>query len=602
MTKRIYSILAVLAIAGAAFAQTTRTVREVTIEGLQNVNDIGIRGVMRLKPGQPVDQAAIVRDEEEIFALGFFSSVQILRRDVGDTDVDLVVQVKEYPIIKEIRIEGNTIFKDPEILALITESQEIGQIWNNTRAQAITQAIRKLYTDKGFLINFEQFGPLAESEGTLNVKILESVVGNIELNGLKRTRPETIRRLMKTKPGQPFNFQKISRDIDELYYTYWFDDVGGRQDVGDRPEVVDLILNFKEARTAVLNAGVALDPQSRLVGTASFTENNFRGMGQSLALELEMATVGGGPSARVAFRDRFFDDKGTFFSSSIFSRVVYNFTGNGIIGSGSDVQDSFNERQTGVEFLLGRQFTDVFSASAGVTAKNTRTIDLRTTTTEDYVLQDGDLIIFNFSGEIKTAAPSVEPVQGDALRLTIEPGYSNITKIGGNVARFSSTLGASTFLRSNISYRKYWSQQPEIAPDETPEIGLSKPRPVLAFKAELGNIIGTVPFFEQLFVGGTNSLRGYPNQRFWGSNSFVSTLEYRYPLQKAFNLVGFVDYGGAWGGYGELRDFNQSQNINLKLGYGLGLGFRTPLGPIRVEFAFDEAGKFRTHFTVGTSF
>lgn len=602
MTQRFISLIALVALAGAAMAQTTRTVRTVTIEGLKNVNDIGIQGVMRLKAGQPVDQAAIVRDEEEIFNLGFFSSVQILRRDVGDTEADLVVQIKEYPLIKEIRIEGNTIFKDEDLLPLIEEQQELGQIWNNNKAQVITTAIRKKYSDKGYIINFEQFGPLAESEGTLNVKILESVVGDITLNGLSRTKPETIRRVMKTKPGEPFNIQKITRDMEELYYTYWFEDVGGRQDVGARPEVVDLTLNFKEARTAILNAGVALDPQSRLVGTASFTENNFRGMGQTLGLELEMATVGGGPSARVAFSNRFMDAIGTSMSASIYSRVVYNFTGNGFLGSSGDTEDSFDERQTGFELRFGRELTETTRASVGLTAKSTKTITLRTTTTEDFVQQDGDLIMLNLSGEITTAAPSVEPVQGQSLRLTLEPGYSNITKIGGNVAKFSDTLGSSTFLRSTVSFRKYWSDQPELAPDETVEIGLSKPRPVLAFKAEYGYITGTVPFFEQLFVGGTNSLRGYPNQRFWGSNSFVTTLEYRYPIQKSFNLVGFVDYGGAWGGYGQLRDFEQTQNADLRLGYGIGLGFRTPLGPIRVEFAFDDKGKGRTHFTVGTSF
>ncbi|MFX9089342.1 BamA/TamA family outer membrane protein, partial [Acinetobacter baumannii] len=83
-------------------------------------------------------------------------------------------------------------------------------------------------------------------------------------------------------------------------------------------------------------------------------------------------------------------------------------------------------------------------------------------------------------------------------------------------------------------------------------------RPTIAFRTRFGAITGTVPFFEQLFVGGTDSLRGYDNQRFWGNRSILSTLEYRYPVQKSFSLAAFADYGSAWGGYGQLNNFEQT--------------------------------------------
>ncbi|MBS1710599.1 MAG: BamA/TamA family outer membrane protein [Armatimonadetes bacterium] len=602
LTKRIWVLLAAVALAGGAWAQT-RTVRNVSVEGLKNINEVAIKAVMRLKPGQPVDQASIVRDEEDIRALGFFSKVEILRRDITDTDTDLTVLVKEFPVIKEIRIEGNTVVPDSQILPLFDTEEVIGNIWNNNKAQGLTNAIKKIYTDKGYLINFEQFGPIEESEGTLTVKILETVLGNVKLEGLTRTRPETIQRMMKSKPGAPLNMKTIQNDIENLYFTYWFDDIKGGQSVGDRPEVVDITLNFKEARTAQINAGVALDPQSRLVGTASYTESNFRGMGQTVGAEFEMATVGGGLSAQFVFGNRFYDRKDTAMQFKIFSTVQYNFTGNGFVGSGSSADSQFDERQTGFSLNFNRPYGERYRANVGLTARNNRTINLTSTTTGDIVQQDGDLVTLQIGGTYSTAQPYAEPVQGDTIQLLLEPGYSNITKIGGNVAKFSDTLGKSTFLRSTLTVKKYWSKSPTLAPDETPEIGLAKPRPVLAFKFELGHLSGTVPFFEQLFVGGASSLRGYPNQRFWGSTSMLTTLEYRYPIQKSFNIIGFTDWGGAWGGYGVINNFEQSDSPRLHFGYGVGLGFRVPgLGSIRVDLAFDEKGSNRTHFTVGSSF
>lgn len=602
MTKRVWMLLAAAVMAGAAWGQT-RTVRDVTVVGLKNINDVAIRSVMRLKPGQPVDQASIVRDEEDIRGLGFFSDVKILRRDIGETEADLTVQVKEFPVIKEIRIEGNTVVSDEQIIPIFDEEEIVGNIWNNNKALGLTNAIKKIYSDKGYLINFEQFGPIEESEGTLNIKILETVLGNVKLEGLTRTRPETVARMMKSKPGEPLNIKKIQNDIENLYYTYWFDDIKGGQSVGDRPEVVDITLNFKEARTAQINAGVALDPQSRLVGTASYTETNFRGLGQTVGAEFEMATVGGGLSGQFAFANRFYDSKDTSMQVKLFSTVRYNFTGNGFVGSGSSADSQFDERQTGFNLGFGRPYGERYRVNVGLNARNSRTINLTTTTTGDIVQQDGDLVTLQLGGTYSTAEPYAEPVQGDTVQLLLEPGYSNITKIGGNVAKFSDTLGTSTFLRSTLTVKKYWSKSPALAADETPEIGLAKPRPVLAFKMEVGHISGTVPFFEQLFVGGANSLRGYPNQRFWGSTSFLTTLEYRYPVQKSFNLIGFADWGGAWGGYGVINNFEQSETARLHIGYGVGLGFRVPgLGSIRVDFAFDDKGSNRTHFTVGSSF
>lgn len=129
------------------------------------------------------------------------------------------------------------------------------------------------------------------------------------------------------------------------------------------------------------------------------------------------------------------------------------------------------------------------------------------------------------------------------------------------------------------------------------------PRQVIALRARAGYIKGTTPFFEQLFVGGADSLRGYPDQRYWGNRMLSASAEYRYPIQKSFNLTGFVDYGGAWGGsYPALNDFVQSSKMDLHLGYGVGVGFRTPLGPIRIDFGFNTQGGSRTHFSIGTSF
>jgi outer membrane protein insertion porin family len=136
-------------------------------------------------------------------------------------------------------------------------------------------------------------------------------------------------------------------------------------------------------------------------------------------------------------------------------------------------------------------------------------------------------------------------------------------------------------------------------PADTP---VTSARPVLLVRTSYTVLTGNVPFFEQAFVGGLGSLRGWDNQRFWGKQALVGTVEYRHPIQSNFSLVAFMDAGSAWGGYPGITSFSQTSRPDFHLGYGLGISFRTPVGPIRIDFAFNEKGGSRTHFAFGSSF
>lgn len=605
ISKRAMVIGALLLTTMSAWAQTGRTVRNVEIEGERVISEAAITSAMRVRPGAAVTRADLDRDETNLLNLGFFRKVTILTREVGDTQVDILVQINENPVVKEIRVEGNSVISSEKITEIVEKYQKIGEIWNNRNGQPIVRDVQELYQKDGYFVDFEELGPLEESPETLNIKLLEATLGKITFNGLRNTRPRTVDRIMKSKPGEAFNLNKFRKDIENLYYTYWFEEVVPERKQGDRPNVFDFDINVKEAKTGNINAGVALDPNSRLVGTVSYSESNFRGSGQGVGLQLSQATVGGGPSAEFSFNNRFYDAKDTTLSFRLFSKVVYNFTGSGLFNSGNvESEDRFDERQTGFSIQFVRPVTERHSARVGLVARNARTIDLQTTNQPniDFIQQDGDLITLILGGEYNSSTPIVEPVRGEVLSVTLEPGYSNITKIGGNVGQFQNLLGSSTFVRSTFEYRRYWSREPARKADAT-DVGLEEPRPVVAFRARYGYISGTVPFFEQLFVGGSDTHRGYANQRFWGSNSFLANLEYRYPIQRSFNLIGFVDYGGAWGGYGEFNRFTQSDDIDLRLGYGLGVAFRTPFfGSIRIDFGFNQEGGQRTHFSIGTSF
>jgi len=591
-----------LAMACGAIAQALVTVSSVTVRGNKNITTDAISASMKVKAGRPLVQKELLDDEAAIRNLGYFQDVKVLSRNVTVSEVEIIVEVSEYPIVREVRVLGNTVVKTEEITAMALAAQQTGQVWNNRNAKPIRDAVTKKYEEKGFFVQADRLGPDEASEGTLLISVIEPVVDKITFLGNTKTKSRVIQRIMKTRPGKTFSAKDWRRDIEELYYTYWFENDGVKPalpEATDQPGHYNLSIEFKEARTGLLNVGVALDPQSRLVGTFSYNDSNFLGRGQSVGVQLSQATVGGGPSAEFAYGNRFYDARDTSMNFQVFSRVVYNFTGSGADpfgGGGGSSAGKFDERRTGASLTFARPMGK-YRASLGVSAANIRTLNLNPGATDEFIQQDGDLLKLSLGAAYDTRQPSAEPYRGQMLSLTLEPGLSNVGSIGGVVKNFTEVLGKNVYVKTNLEYRHYWSKK---LPDDAP---IDKPRPVIAFRAKYGNVSGTVPFFEQFFLGGSDSLRGYPNQRFWGKQSFLSTLEYRHPVQRSFNLIGFADYGGAWGGYGQLKDFNQSSAAQLKLAYGVGVAFRVPqLGSIRIDFAFNQEGQSRTHFSFGTSF
>lgn len=601
MVKRILTVTIFALVAAIGFGQAVATARDVLVQGNKAVSAEAIVAAMKVKVGRPFSSKELLDDEAAIRNLGFFQDVKVMSRPKSESEADVVVMVSEWPIVREVKVTGNTVLSTEKITDMATSIQEVGLVWNMRNARPIRDEITKEYESRGFLVQFDALGPDESSPGTLLISLVEPTVNEIKLIGLRRTEEKVIRRIMKTKPGGVFSARDWRRDIEELYYTYWFEpDQGVKPAIPeptDAPGQYNLAIEFKEARTAMINAGVALDPQSRLVGTLSYSDSNFLGRGQNVGVQLSQATAGGGPSAEFAFGNRFYDAKDTSMNVTLFSRVVYNFTGSGTdpFGGGGR-SDKFDERRSGGSVSFTRPLGD-YRATLGLKGQNVRTIETSADPKIEFIQQDGDLVTLQLGVSHDLRRPSVEPYSGRLLSLLVEPSYSNVNRVGGVVSGFKNILGANFFLRNQIEYRQYWSRP---VPDDTP---LDKPRPVVALRVKYGFVSGDSPFFEQLFVGGADSLRGYPNQRFWGKQSLLGTLEYRYPVQRSFNIVAFTDYGGAWGGYGQLKDFPQSRRPDLRFGYGLGVAFRVPqLGSIRVDFAFNQEGGNRTHFSFGSNF
>lgn len=601
MTIRIwFALVLALAATTISLAQEVSLIREIEVRGAVNVNKDTILATMRTKVGQPYVQAQLDADKKSIDDMGFFQAVDVRARETGAGNWTVLVEVVEFPKIKEIRVVGNAAVTTEEILKAMAAIPglpiAVGNIFNLRSLRATDEGIRKLYSDRGYFGLVDNIAPLPDSPETISVSVLEMKVNSVNVQGASRTKKYVLDRLIKTRAGDTLSIPRWQEDLKRLWNTQWFEKVESIENQTDEPGKLDLIADVKEARTGIFNIGLQLDPRNSLAGLFRMTDTNFRGTGQTIGVGILQGTGGGGTSIDFDYGNPFIDRHDTSLNVSLYSRVLYRFAGVGFGGNDTPTEDDqFTERRTGASISLGRPFRRNYFGSIGLRYENIKTDDLDLEKETGFIKQNGDVgtLTFGLARDFRDTA--IEPSRGDYMRISLEPGYSNITDVGGDTPD-QSILGSNTFMRSTFEYRTYWSPQ---APRG---FKLDDPRRVLALRLRYGHISGKVPFFEQFFVGGSDSMRGYQEDRFWGKQMAVATLEYRHPLQKSFNASLFVDYGSAWGGYGSINDFSQSGKPNFQLGYGVGFSFRTPLGPIRLDFGFNQQGKSRTHFVIGTSF
>ena len=593
LRKRIFWLTVCCGLAVSGFAQESSVITDVKFSGNTHVSKEAIEARMKTRVGQPYVQAQLDTDKEAILSMGFFKAVDVRAQALEGLNWRINVEVVEYPMIKEIRIVGNTVVKSADILAAIPA--KAGSLFNLTYQRPSAQAIFDLYAKKGYFGLVDQLEPLEDSPGTLNIVIREMKVNSLAIQGNTRTKTSVFQHMIKTRPGDIFNIRRWDDDLRRIYSTQWFEKLEPIEKDAPDGFAKDLIIDVKEGRTGNAVAGLSVDPRSSFAGSIKLNDTNFRGTGQSIGFSMLQAVSGGGASLDLDYTHPFIDNRDTSLSIGLYSRLLYRFSGTGFGSGGSPTDERFTERRTGMSLNFTRPLSAKSSGNLGARYEGIRTGELTTTNVNSFIQQDGSVGVLSLGFTQNRRDVDFDAAAGDWLQATIEPGFSNITRLGG-AFQDPTILGRSSFVRSTLEYRSYYSPQGPRGRE------LDAARKVLAFRARFGMVSGKVPFFEQYFVGGSDSLRGYQDDRFWGKQMLSTTLEYRQPVQKSFNIIGFVDTAGAWGGYGTVNNFDQAKKFKLNVGYGVGFSFRTPIGPIRLDFGFNNKGGSRTHFLIGTSF
>jgi outer membrane protein insertion porin family len=466
-------------------------------------------------------------------------------------------------------------------------------------------------------------------------------VGRILVVGNRRTATETIVRALTLKPGEPL----------------------GLADVFESQRRLRALGLFR--RVTITDIGAGGEAQRDVVVTVDEAPPTSIGYGAGVELGryLRQETPGGQASERLELAGRGFFEVGrqnlwgSNRSMNLFTRISLRPSGVAEAGGGSDF--GFNEYRVLLSFRDPRVFdvadariTGYFEQAVrssfnfvrrGVLAEGARRVKDRITLVGSYSLSQVRLFDERIAPEDRPDIDRLFPevriskFQGALRRDTrddlLDPTKGMVVGLDGDVAARAvwSQVG---FLKGYGELFKYHtlSARRRVVVAGGVRLGLAKGFEREAARvSEAGSVVvgpagepiidvvTDLPASERFFTGGDTSVRGFardslgdagtldPNGFPTGGHALtVLNAELRAPLWRDLGGVVFVDAGNVFRRVGDL-DLGA-----LRSSAGFGFRYKSPVGPVRVDFGFrlgsrrgvpdDDEPSYAIHFSIGQAF
>jgi outer membrane protein assembly factor BamA len=491
----------------------------------------------------------------------------------ADSTVVLVVSEGEIARYRFVRVRGARVRPPEEIrktLGLEPDAQFVPRLLEKRMGELLRSYDNNGYPFAQVWIDSVAVDP-AGTGVDLSLYVVEGRQGpvqSVEVEGLKKTRPELVVRMSGISEGVPYDGTVLRDAYLRLRSSGVFDSVGyPRLRVSSDGAGVDAVLVVEETKRSNSFAGVLgyaaedEDEDDQVSGMIRLRLNNIGGTLKDL--HLFWSNDGNGRSeTRIHYRDRFF--LGRLFTTGLRLEQV-----------GQDTL--FTWQSAGIEAgrPAGRIGGNLIGFNAGLHADRN-------------VFSTGELLR---SWRFRLGA-GISLVRGDQLRNS----FADVTA-GFTLARKESYMRDTT---------ETWSVNQYILEFEG-EGSIGLPRS-LAFFLHLAyrgveSAEDILPLSEQYYIGGARTLRGYRENQFHGRRIALARAELRIGSSPRENLYLFVDNGYI------LQEIAQEtgvlRNDLFRTGYGFGLRTRSKVGVVGLSFGLGEdvsLGQAKVHILLEQNF
>jgi outer membrane protein insertion porin family len=552
-------------------------IRRMTFEGLSHFTPTQIKSELLIRTNIPLLSKI---DGARLFELP--REIEFLYKTQGfpDTRVDLVFEKAENNVrpifyvdegvqqtIQTIAFDGMQSFSKETLLQQIGASE--GGFFFQPDVQRDLEQLANFYMNNAFRgteIN-AQIQEVSENRFDLRFSIVEGEKVTIEriiVTGHKVTKMGTILREVQVSENGLASYDAIRETERRLANLGIFSEVR-IEEIPISPQRVNLLVSVREGSRHYASLGIGLetksDPQTFAVwnneirprGTAEFTRNNILGIAADFSIFGQISTR----ERRLVFSY----EQPYFFS---FPLATY-------INAWYELEErkSFTYDRRGVHLGVIK----VLSAEKNMNLLTTLGYE-KTILRELYILEsEVDRQYFPYS-KTSIAESFILDRRNDPFNAL--SGHFISAALEWAYPLFNAE---SDFLKLFTKYQHFIPVFPDWTFSGTFRMGLGR---------------GKMPIHERFFAGGSNSFRGtrfdelgpkdpVSGQPTGGKALLLFNFEMTFPLLSAFpDLYGafFYDVGNVWALRSDV-DLSSLQNA-----LGLGLRYKTPLGPIRLEIAW----------------
>jgi len=593
-------------------------VSEVLLTGVDGeLKDLVYRTI-QTTPGRSATRSQLKQDVTAIYNTGYFANIKVTPVDTP-LGVRIIFDIQPNPVLTKVklRIVPDSDAKQiipPELLDS-TFSQQYGKTLNWKDLQEGIKKINEWYSKNGYELAQIIGSPKVSEDGIVTLVVSQGIIESIEVKFFTKkeeplksgkTRDFIVTREMQLKPGDLFNRKIAQQDLQRVYGLGIFEDVKLGFAPGKDPRKVIISVNVVEGKSGSIGAGAGYSSEAGVFGTISYQEQNVGGNNQTLGLEFQ------GSFQQLLFNVNFTDP----WIATLPNRISYSvnafrsnsmslvYTGN---NSSFITQNGYSDPEiirTGLGLTFGIPLADdVFSKpewrlAAGFTFQQVQVQDnsgniqpfsqpLNGYPAVQFSASPSGidyLLVFTVSATKDDRDNPLQPTRGSSLRLSLDQA----APITENVS--------FTRIRANYSY---------YIPLKLINFDFSQGPQALAFNIQGGAMLGSFPGYEAFVVGGSNSVRGYPDGEVGSGRYFAqATVEYRFPIYSIVGGAIFFDYGTTLGSMGGVPGAPGVARLLPGSGYGYGVGVRiqSPVGAIRVDYGIPEQGGGRIQFGIGERF
>jgi outer membrane protein insertion porin family len=456
--------------------------------------------------------------------------------------------------VGKVTLSGDSVFKEEELRQIVRLST--GEIYSREAVRNDIMKLTDAYADRGYA--FADVTPTVSVDpGTRVVNLAFTTrpgskvyIGRIDIVGNERTRDRVIRREMRLDEGELYSATRLQRSRQRLTNLQYFEEVKIDTKRRGEEELMDLAVEVTERSTGQFTAGIGFSSIENVVFTASISQSNLFGRGQSISLSARVGSLS--QDFVIDFQEPYLFGQPITGGVSVFRRSLD--------------YDTFESRRTGVGLTLGRTLGEYARASVTYNYEIVEIDDLDPGASDLLRQEEGT-----------SYTSSITP------RIVWDSRDNQFDPAGGSVQAFEVTgagLGGTNRYYKVVGSTTWHFPLPEGL------TGFVRGR----FGIGDGYAGKELPAAERFFLGGATSVRGFefrdigPKDSRGNPLGGTSFLQFNLEIGRSFGrllrLVTFFDAGNVY------NPGNQFDFGDLRRSAGVGFRLITPLGPIRLDYGF----------------